>query len=245
VALAVLAGVVLVAALLAATIGPLARSDGVTGGEPDVPAAAIGDVEPTAAARTQPTDASPSESPVSAVVLPSTLLTVDLHPVGSLDVRELPITRVSGAPEVVPFPTPFDRSVRLRGAAAGFCVEAPSPSEGRGTSTAFDLHLGQAGADGWLMVSLPATADGPPTGLRVDIAMLAELDRENWYRLTVTTDGRTSRIEVAPVGGGGPVLEDEVSIDATVQASSTEVCVGSSRQAAGAALFIDNLRIDG
>lgn len=236
-ALVALAAVLLTGALLAGTIDPLARdSDGNSVG---------GNGASPTPSRTASIRASPSDSPIGASASPSTLIAVDLHRIGPLDPEELPITRVSGAPEVVAFPTAFDRSIRLTGTASGFCAQAAPPTEGGARSAAFDLHLGQAGSRGSLTVSLATAADGPPTGLRLDLALLGGLDHEAWYRLTVIATGaRAGRIEIAQLGTDGPVIEHELDIDAAVPTSSGEVCVHSSLDEPATALFIDNLRID-
>ena len=235
-ALVAVAAVLFTGALLAGTIGPLARDqDGLSVGRNG------GSLTPS---RTASIRASPSESAIGASASPSIPIEVDLHRIGPLDPEELPITRVSGAPEVVAFPTAFDRSIRLSGTASGFCAQAPPPTEGGARSAAFDLHLGQAGSRGSLTVSLVA-ADGPATSLRVDLALLEGLDHEAWYRATViATDGRAGRIEIAALGTDGPVIEHELDVDATVATSSGEVCVHASLEEPATALFIDNLRID-
>lgn len=236
-ALVALAGVLLTGALLAGTIGPLARdSDGISAG---------GNGASLTPSLTASTRASPSDSAIVASASPSILIAVDLHRIGPLDPDELPIMRVSGAPEVVAFPTAFDRSIRLSGTASWFCAQAAPPTEGGVRSAAFDLHLGQAGSGGSLSVSLGTSADAPPNGLRLDLALLEGLDHEAWYRLTViATDGRAARIEIAQLGTDGPVNAYELDVDATVPTSPGEVCVHASLDQPASALFIDNLRID-
>ena len=232
-AVVVLCVVALTGALLAGTIGPLARdSDGISVARNGASA------KPS---RIESIAASPS---IGAGVSLSTLIAVDVHRIGPLDLEEVPITRVTGAPEVVAFPTPFDRSIRLSGTASGFCTEATPPSEGA-ASAAFDVHLGSVGSGGSLTISLSPVAGRPPTGLRIDLALLGELDDEAWYRLTlIARDDPPSRVEIVDLGTGGPVLELELESDRTVPTSSREVCVQSSLDDPQAALFIDNLRID-
>lgn len=237
-ALIVGVGLVLGGVLLAGTIGPLARdSDGVPDREADLPAGAVGEGG-SAASLAASTPSSPPRSR-------STFVTFDLHPVGLLDPEEVPITRIIGAPEVAPFPTPFDRSLRLVGEAAGVCIEHASPSQADAPSMAFDLHLGEAGAGGTLAFALPATGDGPAVGLALDLAMLDQLDRDSWYRLTVTGADQGGRLEVTPVGGDRPTLGVELGVDPTIVPTSTdELCIQSALKASEASVFVDNLRAD-
>ena len=229
-ALVAMFALVLAGAMLAGGIGPFARDSGeVADGGAEVPAGA-GDA---------------SASPARPDIPRPTLVTVDLHPIGPLDPEELPIARIIGAPEVVAFPTPFDRSLRLSGTAAGFCVALASPSTGGASKMAFDLYLGEFEGVGTLAFALPPKDAASATGLGLDLAALAELDREAWYRLAVTGGRERGRLEVTPVGDARPEFAAELGADATILPIPTdEVCIQSSLQSSEASLLVDNLRVD-
>ena len=241
-ALIVVVASAVIGSLLAAIIGPLGRDPGVGDSESEVPAADE-DARATPSMRSLAAQASPTHSPSGTSIPSSNVLTVDLHPIGLLDPEELPIARVIGSPEVAAFPTPFDRSLRLRGEAAGLCIGLSSPSRGSPSSIAFDIHLGEAGAGGRLVVALPATDGGQITGLALDLAALEQLDREAWYRLTVRAEGTAGRLEVTRVGNAGPVLAADLARDATINPTD-EACVSASLSALEASVFVDNLSVE-
>jgi len=232
-ALVVAAGVVLTGALLAGTIGPFARDpDGAGDREGGLAAVVDGGTESPSASM----QGSPLASATGSDVPPTVLLTIDEHEMGPLDPEKVPITRVAGVPEVVAFPSAFDRSLRMAGPVAGICVERSAPPRGSTPSVAFDIHLGDAGEGGRLAIGMAASGDAPALGMDLDLATLAGLDRADWYRLTAT----------ARDGDGRPLLEADVGTDVTiVPASANEVCLQSSLQEPDASLLIDNLRVDG
>ena len=243
-ALIIIVATAVIGLVLAAVIGPLGRDPSVGDSESQAPAAADGDARPTPSMRSLAAQASPRQSPSGTSIPSSNIVTVDLHPMGSLDPEELPITRVIGSPEVAAFPTPLDRSVRLRGEAAGLCIGLASSSEGP-SSIAFDIYLGEAGDGGRLVFALPAAEGGQVTGLALDLATLEQLDREAWYRLTVTAEGVAGRLEVTPVGEAGPVLEADLAGDATINPTPAhEACVSASLSAPETFLFVDNLSVE-
>ena len=244
-ALIVMVGMVLIGSVLAAAIGLLGRDPGLGDSDSDVPAAADGDTGGTPPMRSASAQASPRQSPSGSIMPSSIVVTVDLHPIGSLDPDELPITRVIGSPEVAAFPTPFDRSLRLTGEAAGLCIGLSSPSRGSPSSIAFDIHLGEAGPGGRLVVALPATEGGQATGLALDLVTLEQLNREAWYRLTVTAEGAAGRLKVTRVGNSQPLLEAQLGGDATITPTPTDgACIRASLSAPEASLFVDNLTVE-
>lgn len=245
-ALAAVLGTVLGGWMITGSIGPVASDSGkVAEGGPGLGEVTDGD---SSAAAALPTASAPdlsSQSPGLPDSVPPTILGVDLHPVGPLDPEELPVTRIIGVPEVVPFPTSFDRSLRLRGDAAGICVALPSPSHGGASSITLDMYLDDAGTDGRVVFAGTMTGAGPDVGLALDLATLERLDRGAWYRLAVTGEGEAGRLGIARLGDDRPVLEAELVVDATtVPTSSDEVCIQSSLRSSEAFLFIDNLRVD-
>lgn len=241
-ALIVIVATAVIGSVLAAIIGPLGRDPRVGDSPSEVPAA-DSDTRATPSMRSLAAEASPRQSPSGTSIPSSNVVTVDLHPIGSLDPEELPTTRIIGSPEVAAFPTPFDRSVRLRGEAAGLCIGLASSSREGPSSIAFDIHLGEAGAGGRLVFALPQ--GGQVTGLRLDLVTLEQLDREAWYRLTVTAVGTAGRLEVTRVGDAGPVLEADLAGDATINPTpADEVCISASLSASEASLFVDNLSVE-
>jgi hypothetical protein len=244
-ALIVIVATAVIGSVLGAIIGPLGRDPGVGNSASEAPAAAERDARATSSMGSLAAQASPPQSPSGTMIPSSNVITVDLHPIGSLDPEELPITRIVGSPEVAAFPTPFDRSLRLRGEAAGLCIGLASSSPERPPSIAFDIQLGEAGAGGRLVFALPATERGQVIGLALDLATLEELDREAWYRLTVTAEVTAGRLEVTRVGNGGPVLEADLAGDATINPiPADEACVSASLPASEASVFIDNLSVE-
>ena len=233
-----------IGSVLAVIAGPLGRDPEGGGGESEMPAAADGGTGAGPSMGSVAAQATPGQSPSGTSVPSSNVITVDLHPIGSLDPEELPITRIIGSPEVAAFPTPFDRSLRLRGeAAAGLCIGLASSSPEGPSSIAFDIHLGEAGAGGRLVFALPE--GGQVTGLALDLATLEQLDHEAWYRLTATAEGRAGRLEVRRAENAGPVLEADLAGDATINPTpADEVCVSGSLSAPDASLFVDNLSVE-
>ncbi len=245
--LAGLAVVVVLAAvggMLAVSIGQLGR---------DVGSAATAGADPVGGAGGEP---SPSAATGTATVFPSAgagvgsatapqlFLTFDLHPVGPLDPVELSVARIIGTPEVVPFPTPFDRSLRLAGASAGACFELPGSETTSASSMAFDVHLDEVGSDGMLQVVLAADDGAGARPLAIDLAAARELDRDAWYRFEVTIVGGAGHLVVAPVSGGQAILEATLRTDPGDAPLSTDQACVQSALPVGASLSIDNLRVE-
>lgn len=251
IAVLVIVGLAVVGGTLAGAIGSLFSDQG-TVSDLDRQVSAGADSQPDATAASRTASASASASPSapwrstagSAVALPL-LVTVDLHPVGPLRPDELPITRIIGTPEVVPFPTSFDRSLRLIGALAGVCFELAAPTTDRASSMAFDLHLGESGSDGKLGFVLVPSDEPQAIGVALDLLTAPELDRDAWYRVVVTSRADAGRIEMTPLGDGQPVLEADLVADPTILVtSSDEACLQSTLSSAEAFLHVDNLRIE-
>jgi len=108
-----------------------------------------------------------------------------------------------------------------------------------------DLYRREAGSGGSLAFGLASTATTPAIGLTLDLVMLEDLDRDAWYRLTVTGEGAAGRLEVTPLDDDRVVLEATLGLDATIAPTATdEACLRSSLPTSGASLFVDNLRVD-
>lgn len=165
-------------------------------------------------------------------------LTFDLHPIGPLEPAEISVTRITGQPEVVSIPSPFDRSMRLAGASSGICVAAPAARAD--SSIAFDMLLSRATGDGRLAMGVGATTTVPARGFSVDLASL-DLRPGAWYRVMVTSDGSAAILTVAHRGGEA-VLEMELAGDEPIASTSTsDSCLHVSLRGTDASVLVDNL----
>ena len=152
------------------------------------------------------------------------------------------VTRIIGDPEVVSLPSPFDRSLRLSGGAAGICVAALAGRDGP-SSIGFDLLLSEASGGGRLDIGLAATDTAPASGLAVELVVL-DLTPGAWYRLTATSDGSTGTLSVGRRGDPS-VMETELAADgASLPDSPNESCLGASFAEAAASVLVDNMRVD-
>lgn len=246
VALVVVVSLAAVGGMLAVSIGSLGRDAGSAAtGNPDPLGGSDGESPASAATRTASVTPSASDSRPGSTSAPPLVATVDLHPVGPVDPAELAIARIIGVPEVVPFPTPFDRSIRLTGAAAGLCFELPAPGAVDASSIAFDAHLGEVGSDGTLVVILAAADDGAEAiPLTVDLSAARELDRDAWFRFVVTSGGDDGQLVVTPLGSDDPVLDRALSPDPTIVPTSNDQTCIQSALPDETSLFVDNLRVE-
>ena len=171
---------------------------------------------------------------------PGSVLSVDAHPIGPLDPSKLPISFISGLPEVVAEPSAFDRSIRLAGE-SGFCVRLPGPTSGTVQSVTVEVHLADAGSRGTISFGLPATASKAPAGLQMDLAGLGALDLAPWYALTVRVDGQARDVALAPVDGGPAVFKAQLAGDSATP-SGDETCLRAVLGSAESAILLDRLR---
>ena len=245
-ALAVVVGLAAAGGMLAASIGQLGRDVG-SGGTTDADPLGGAGGGPSASAATRTATVSPSApgDQLGSATAPPLLVTFDLHPVGPVDPVELPVARIMGTPEVVPFPTPFNRSLRLTGAGAGVCLELPAPETTGASSMAFDIHLAEVASDGMLLVVVLAADDAAGAiPLAVDLTAARELDRDAWYRFEVTSTGDSGQLVVTPVGGDQAILEAALTADpATSPTSTDQACIQSALPDAES-LYVDNLRVE-
>jgi hypothetical protein len=168
----------------------------------------------------------------------STVLTVDEHRIGLLDARDRVVTRVIGAPDVVAFPSPFDRSLRLGGPSSGLCIASTTSDI---SSLALELHLGELGAGGGRLV---VSFAGRATGLALDLSALAALDRSAWYGLTVTAVGATGRAALTDLADDRPLLELELAATTgSFVAAAGEVCLLAEMGETGPSVSIDNVGV--
>ena len=241
-ALAVLVLLAAVGGMLAVSIGQLGR-DGRSGGPTVVDPVGGAGGEPSASAPTRTASVSPSTpgAGLGSVTAPPLFVTFDLHPVGPLDPTEPWIARIIGTPEVVPFPTPFDRSLRLTGAGAGVCFELPAPETTGASSMAFDVHLGQAASDGILLIVLAAGEGAEAIALAVDLAAARELDRDAWYRFEAIREGGSGQLVVTD---DQAILDVALSADPTISSTPIDQTCIQAALPNTASLLIDNLRVE-
>ncbi len=247
IAVLMIVGVAVFGGWLAGVIGPLAGDSAIVANRGrDLPDSVRGSFSATATPRAaSSTPASVPQSTAAGEVAIPILVTVDLHRVGPLDAGDLPITRIIGTPEVVPFPTSFDRSLRLTGATAGVCIALPpSPTEGA-SSMAFDFHLGDAGLDGRLVVTIGPSGDAEAIGLALDLDRLRTLAPDAWYRVVVTGEDDAGRVQITVLGDDRPVFDAGLDKDSTnVSTSSDEACIQSELSSPEAFIYVDSLRVE-
>jgi hypothetical protein len=247
----VVGAVAAAAVVVLGTVGPLAPDaparDGAVvapGGASSVPGASeagVGGVDPVAEPPTgSPASIAPTATAASGLG-ESVVVTFDLHPVGPIEPEELELLRQSGALEVVPFPSAFDRSLRFSGPEGALCL--PAPSSGDGWTIGLDLEIGESVSDGRLHLGLGPGEDGAGIGLALDLAALAHLQRETWYTLSVSPEGDGPQVEIRPRGGGPALGLAEITFDDGETPVRGEACVGFELAGPDGSVHVDNLRV--
>lgn len=170
------------------------------------------------------------------------LLDFDELRIGQLAGPSDEIGSVTGAAEVVAFPSPFDRSIRVHGDGPHrFCMPTAELDDGA-LSFDMDLYTKAASASGRLRLSIAPTGSSA-TIVSVPLELLGSLRLEAWHRLHAAwtpgqpvaiaigeaAQGQLHRLTVAPVRDG--------------HADPGAVCVAVSGMANDAELLIDNLRV--
>ena len=189
----------------------------------------------------------PSSSPVStpAPFAPQAViasLDFDELRIGLLAGASDEIGSVTGAAEVVAFPSPFDRSIRIPGDGSHrFCVPFAELNDG-GISLEMDLYAETALAAGRLRLSTAPTSTRA-TVVTVPLELLSSLRPESWHRLrAVWLPRQPVAISIGEAAQGQfhnltlPLSHDARAIPGTV-------CVAVSGMAMDAELLIDNLRV--
>jgi hypothetical protein len=152
---------------------------------------------------------------------------------------------VVGAPEVVSFPSPFDRSVRLAGAAAeGFCLSPPGIRGGEAT-VALSIFLEATPGAGTL--GLEAT---PPVGagrmVSLSLQPLARSPLDRWYRVTTNWDA-DGRVDVAltDMASEATVHEERLTARAISEVRPAgSICVTLDGMGPDAGILVDNVRLE-
>jgi hypothetical protein len=164
--------------------------------------------------------------------------------IGSLAGASDAIDGVTGNAEVVPFPSPFDRSVRLTGPEPdGFCVAGDQLSGGS-VSVAIDIYAEAAFATGSLdLILTPRT--GQVTAARIPLNLLGSLPPEHWYHLLATWGpGTTIAVDVSE-GEHGRLLSETLPPGATTDVSGGRgLCLAASGMSTGTQVLLDNVQVE-
>lgn len=115
-------------------------------------------------------------------------LAFDTRRLGPLEADGVDVVSVVGDPEIVAFPSPFDRAVQLSGTPSGFCVPAAGLRHAIPAGVGFDVSMGAAASNGMIAVELHPDA-AAPSMVQIDVADLALDPAGTWYRVELAWDG--------------------------------------------------------
>jgi hypothetical protein len=243
---AVIAVVVVAGGL--AVLGGRAPETAILGGQgsPDqTPGTDGGAGETQASATTPASAATPAPDGGSEPAAPSVRANLDFDTlrVGALQGAGDAIADIVGVNEVVPFPSPFDRSIRMVGSGTHqFCVSIPG-LEPREISVAVDLYAGSMPLGGLELAAVPS--DGPATATGIPSDLLSSLVPERWYHLGARWQpGMPVTIEIRDELGGELVSELAPASELTPAATFEGVCLATSGMASDGELMLDNLRVE-
>jgi hypothetical protein len=192
-------------------------------------------------ARSQATPAS-TLNPSPGVSQLAANLDFNMMSIGSLSGASSDIERVTGEAEVVSFPSPFDRSVRLSGSGPnGFCVDAAGLGE-KGASVNLDLYATTAPTSGQLEVTLASSAANATT-VPISLNLMTDLPARHWYGLRATIDpGSGGAVDVLDHGN---ILASRpfAAIRRAVGFEAPSVCISVSGMSRGVQLLLDNVQV--
>jgi hypothetical protein len=191
----------------------------------------------------------PSISPPSAAASrPRALVAMldfNILRIGTLEGASSAIDAVTGDAEVVPFPSPFNRSIRLAGSGPdGFCIADDGFGSG-GISVAMDLYVSAAVASGSLELILsPRTGD--VTAASIPLTLFGTLPPEHWYHLSADWGpGTTVAIDVSEEERGRLLSETLPPAVTAIQGpGSRGLCLAASGMSSGAQLLLDNVQVE-
>lgn len=135
---------------------------------------------PAAATTTPPEAAAPS--PLAHE------LGFDTKRLGALEADGVDVVSVVGDPQIVAFPSPFDRAVQLSGAPSGFCAPAAGLRPAIPADVSFDVSIRTAGSNLTIAVELFPDA-AAASMVRIDVADLGLDPAGTWYRAELAWDG--------------------------------------------------------
>ena len=241
VVVAVAVAVLLGGGVVVGTVGRFAADQGTSPGDGpsgDGPPGGATDGSP-GAGETYTGRADPT--PVATTVLPLRV-GFDLHPVGPIDPDELPVVSYAGQLEIVPFPTAFDRSLRFTAPAGELCLAAPGPRAA--WRIGLDVRVDGDPAEGRLHIGFGPTDSAAGTAVAFDLVGTAALEPATWYSLSISRADGGAHVEVAPREAGGRSEILELGQAGTGIPPFEEACLAVVLDDGGAAVLVDNLRID-
>jgi hypothetical protein len=163
--------------------------------------------------------------------------------IGELAGASEEITEVVGGPQVVAFPSPFDRSIRVVGDGSHrFCMPVSDLVDGR-VSFQVALYAENSTDSGQLSLSAAPSGSGS-TAASVPLRLLDGLTLRAWHRLRAVWTPRqpiTVAIGDAPLGS---VQTVNLPPAQDAHAIAGAVCIAVSGMAPNAVLLLDNLRVE-
>jgi len=239
--LGAVAAVVVIASGLA-IVGGRAPETAILGGQggPEQTRGASGGAGETEASAATPAPDGGSEPAAPSVRAD---LDFDMLRVGTLQGASDAIADIAGVNEVVPFPSPFDRSVRMVGSGTHqFCVSILG-LEPREVSIAVDLYAGSLPLGAFELAAVPS--NGPATATGIPPELVTSLLPGRWYHLSARWQpGTPGTIEIRDGQGGELVSELAPASDVTPAATLEGVCLSASGMASDGELMLDNLRVE-
>jgi hypothetical protein len=170
-------------------------------------------------------------------------LDFDTLRVGALEGATDGISDIAGLIDVVPYPSPFDRSVRMVGSGSHrFCVSIPG-LESREVSVAVDLYAASLPFGNFELATVPSDGPGTATGIPSDL--VTSLVPERWYEVSARWQpGMQATIEIREAEGG-EVLGELLPLSTPAPVVTIGVvCLSASGMAADGELMLDNLRVE-
>jgi hypothetical protein len=222
--------------------GPTASERGaVLGGDPvttPAPAATAAPAAPSTPAATPTAPATPVGTPDA--VLAS--VEFDGMRMGALE-EGSGITGLAGQPEIVSFPSPFDRSVLMAGdGSSGFCL-ASGIAPGAPVDLSVDLYP-ETTPTGSLDVVLADV--GGQALLSVPLALLADQPLERWYRASISWPGAgEAELELRDVADGRLVGSAPLEASAAPSRDPGSICVSVVGTTPEGEILLDNITAEG
>jgi hypothetical protein len=184
-------------------------------------------------------------APLGTPHVPAPIATLDFNimRIGSLKGASTDLAAVIGHADVVSFPSPFDRSIRLSGAGPdGFCLANTLLGAG-GVSVTLDLYAVEPITTGSLDLVVTAP-DGFVTVASIPERVLRRLSAERWYRVSAEWMPGTREVIDVSERGLGTLFVDSLDLAAGNAASDPHsLCLRASGMPLQAQLLLDNLRV--
>jgi hypothetical protein len=187
--------------------------------------------------------ASPGATAAASPVLVASL-DFNVLPIGTLKGATEDVTDVTGAPSVVSFPSPFDRSVRLVGAGPHtFCLTNQRVSPGAASVTV-DVYTAGPISEAELQLGV-ASEPGNATVATIPLRQLDGLPSERWYRVEARWGGHTDVTFDIRQRGSPDVIAHGVSGATKFQSPTARgVCAAVSGMGQHSEVLLDNLQIE-